>query len=70
MDFFQEKKKQKYLILVIVSMIIIMVGVLSYDRFSDRTDMMMPNIEANQYRKPIINWAVLESPELKELQIP
>ena len=70
MDFFQEKKKQKYLILMAVGMVLITVGVLVYGRFSDRTDMVMPNIEVNQYRKPIINWAVLESPELKELQIP
>ncbi len=69
MDFFQAKKKQQYLILVAVGMVLIAVGVLSYGRFSDKTDMMMPNIEVNQYRKPIINWAVLESPELKELQI-
>jgi hypothetical protein len=69
MDIFQEKKKQKYLILVGVGMVLIAVGVLSYGRFSNR-DIIMPGIEVNQYRKPIINWAVLESPELKELQIP
>lgn len=69
MDFFQEKKKQKYLILVTIGMVSIAVGVLSYGRFSDR-DIIMPSIEVNQYRKPIINWAVLESSELKELQIP
>jgi hypothetical protein len=69
MDFFQEKKKQKYLILASVGMVLIAAGVLSYGRFSDR-DIIMPDIEINQYRKPIINWAALESPELKELQIP
>lgn len=69
MDFFQEKKKQQYLILVAAGMILIAAGILFYGRFSDK-DIMSPSIETNQYRKPIINWAVLESPGLKELQIP
>ena len=69
MDFFQEKKKQQYLILAALGMILIAVGILSYGRFSDR-GIMSPDIEANQYRKPIINWAIFESPELQKLQLP
>lgn len=69
MDIFKEKQKQQYLILVAIGMIIIAAGILFYGNFSDK-NVSAPDVQASQYRKPVINWAILESPELKELQIP
>lgn len=69
MDIFKEKQRQQYLILVAIGMIIVAVGILSYGSFSDK-NILAPDVQINKYRKPIINWAILESPELKELQIP
>lgn len=68
MDIFQEKRKQQYLILAIIGMVLIAIGILSYDRFSEKSA-IMPIVETNQYRKPVINWAVFEDPQFKELQL-
>jgi hypothetical protein len=69
MDIFKEKQKQQYLILAAIGMIIIAAGILFYGSFADK-NVLAPDVRTNQYRKPVINWAILESPELKELQIP
>lgn len=69
MDIFKEKQKQQYLILVIIAMIIIAIGILLYGNYSNK-NVFAPDLQTNKYRKPIINWAILEDPELKELQIP
>ncbi|MCK4355276.1 hypothetical protein KAW43_02975 [Candidatus Parcubacteria bacterium] len=69
MDFFQQKKKQQYLILAIVGMVIITAGILFYGNYSKRPSTNYI-LETKEYKKPIINWEVLEDPALKELQIP
>ena len=69
MDIFKEKQKQQYLILAAIAMIIIAIGILSYGSFSNK-NVFVPDMQIDKYEKPIINWAVLENPELKELQIP
>lgn len=70
MDIFKEKQRQQYLILVAVGMIIVAFGILSYGGSFFDKNVLAPDVQINKYRKPIINWAILESPELKELQIP
>ena len=69
MDIFKEKKRQQYLVLAVIGMVIIAIGILSYGSFSDK-NVFAPDAQINKYKKPVINWAILEDPELKELQIP
>ncbi len=69
MDFFKQKKRQQYLILAAAGMAIATAGILIYGNYS-KTPSTSHILETKEYRKPIINWDVLEDPALKELQIP
>lgn len=70
MDIFQEKKKQQYLVLLIIAMVIGTAGILLYSGYADKPPAGPDITETDKYKKPVINWHVLESAEMKELRMP
>ena len=70
MDFFQQKQKQKYLILILPVIILAIVFVMFFGKFfefSGEGTSYLPFVLETE--KIEINWEVLEDPRLKELQI-
>lgn len=70
MDFFQQKQKQKYLILILPILILVTVFVIFFEKFfefSEEEAEYFPSVLETESVE--INWAVLEDPRLKELQI-
>ena len=67
MDFFEQKKRQKYLIFVLLTVVFASIMVLFSDKFLKRVETPVSMLEF-RYQKPEIKWEILEDPRLKELQ--